>query len=1068
MPEIVSGWSDDDYVYLVERDGDRVSARRMPAKWVAFFRGLDEKDRAALARTRDVTKVEHDEHKYTRVEFRNRHARRDALFRIGEAIKARKMDVLWEDDDAALFRGGIYEGDVGPLRRLLSDVPQLQIGNPRPVYLDLEVDSRKRFDDMTSGKARILAWALFELAADGSARKVASAVLEEDADAAERDLLRTLYEELAAFDLVLSWNGDAFDFPCLEMRTNKLRVKLENGRLPIWNRWCWLDHMEAFKKYNQAHESGEERSSFSLNAIANHIVGEGKTEFDASKTWEEWVAGGERRARLLAYCEQDTALMPRIEGKTGFVALHVAVCQVTRCFPDSASLGAAQQGDGFLLALGASRGYRFPTKKSYDEMGEHDAFAGAYVMTPKRIGVLDDVHVCDFAGLYPSIIRSWNMSLDTWLAPVDVKAARDAGVPIAKLPIARDVSFRTDRRGIFPEALDTLVAKRAEYTKRSDDAEPGSEEWARFKRLSSAYKIIANSFYGIIGSPFTRFFESEIAEGVTQAGQWLIKHVAATVEATGKLDVVYGDTDSVFAQSRAWQQPRDLERVAADVELFERIVQTLNGQWPELLRRTGAPESRIKLDFEKSFRRLVLVSAKRYAARYSRWKGKLAPGDMKPEIKGLEYKRGDALRLAREMQKEAIEILLDVEGPTPTVEVFRELVARWRTRLLEGELSVEDIILSQSVKNLGEYATRYTSAKCTNKVPSAGTKKGMKSCGYDFGSTTWDKEVSGQCPKCGNERKIASQPAHVRVAKMLVERGEQVTEGTRIEYLIVGRPDDDESGDDKLLALPARDPGVFERIDRNYYWDKRILPPTARLLEAVFPAEKWTETAASRRKQADAIAKAAAAEQRRRDPNAAVEDLPLFGAPAPAPRAPLAHVNTPAPSVNAEPPPVNKPAATKKPRKPRAPRVIPPDPALVVTINIPDLPPDQAEAKLARIRDAVRGVILEYPGRAPVTIQIRDRRRGRSTFEEGGSMVRSNRARIALETIVGVGNVRDLEVPKEQDDGAATTQGELGRSGEQGGGDLPGPVGERRLGAASDVSSEGEDTDVHPGGREPE
>lgn len=1016
MGEIVSGWSDDDYVYLVERDGDHVGAKRLPAKWSAFFRGMDEKDRTALARTRDVAKVELDAHGYTRVDFKNRHARRDSLFRIGEAIKRRRMDALSEKDLTKLYDGAILEGDVGPLRRLLSDVPQLQIGNPRPVYLDLELDSRKRFDDMRSGKVRILAWALYTLEG-AEAKRAGSAVLEEDTDAAERAMLRSLFEHLANFDLVLSWNGDAFDFPVLEMRTQKLRVKLETGRLPIWQRWCWLDHMEAFKKYNQAHDSGEERSSFALNAIAQHIVGEGKHDFDASKTWEEWEAGGERRARMLAYCEQDTALMARIEAATGFVALHIAVCQVTRCFPDSASLGAAQQGDGFLLALGAQRGYRFPTRKSYDEMSDGDAFLGAYVMTPKRIGVLDDVHVCDFAGLYPSIIRSFNMSLETYVSP---NAAKLPGAPpIAVLPTVRHVAFRTDVRGIFPEALDMIVAERAVYTKRSDDAEPGSEEWHRYKRLSSAYKIIANSFYGIAGSPFTRFFDRELAEGVTQTGAWLIKHVAKTIDAAG-LESIYGDTDSIFAQGSE--------------ETFARIVESLNEQWPAMLAARGCVVSRIKLEFEKSFRRLVLVSAKRYAARYSRWKGKPAPADMKPEVKGLEYKRGDALRLSREMQKEAIDILLDVDRPAPTVEDFRAFVEAWRVRILEGPLSVEDIVLSQSVKNLGDYSTRYTSSHCTNKVQTPGTttKKGVKSCGYEFGSTVYDPDAEGRCPKCRGERKLASQPAHVRVAKVLVERGVEVVEGTRIEYLIVGRPED-EDDDGKLVAVPAHDVGALERIDRDYYWDSRILPPTARLLEAVWPGDKWKETAASRRRAAEAMQRAVEAAERRRDPNRSLEGLPLFGhdpGPAPAPRpAPVATTSVePAPLLAApldSPAPATPPAASqasRKPRKPRAPRPPPPpEPALLVLVYRPDLPEEAATSKLGRVLDAVRAAVVAYPGAAPVTIRVVDRRTGEGEEQDGGAVARSERARYALERVVGVGNVRDFdEVRKEQDDGAQT------------------------------------------------
>jgi len=802
--EIVSGWSDERHVYFVERSGDDVRVRRLPARWSAFFVGLDDDDRKTLQRSREVNGLA-VEGKYTRVDFVSKWARVDACRRIGEVFKGAGMAL-----DAPEF--SILEADVGPLRRALTDHGTIQVSaNPRMGWFDLETDSRKSFADARDGKARILSWALV----DDRGREIVE-VLDEDTDAAERALVGRFFDAVRDLDVLLAWNGDGFDFPVLENRSHALRVRHANGRPPIWNRWCWLDAMQVFKKYNQAHDSGEERASFSLNAIANHVLGEGKDAFDASKTWEAWHAGGEERERLARYNLRDTVLLPRIEAKTGFVALHMAVCRVTRCVPDSASLGAAQQGDGFLLRLGAERGYRFATKVFRDGSDGFEKFAGAYVMEPRKLGVIDGVHVCDFAGLYPSIMRSWNMSPDTLANRFDVRSGKLSTV--CKLP-DRDVYFRTDFRGVIPLALDQLVAQRAEYTKRADAAEPGSEEWDRFKRLSSAFKIVANSFYGIVGSPFTRFFDRTIAEGVTQTGAWLIKHVARTSEAAGLIPF-YGDTDSVF--------------VEGDGDAFSRVVSTLNEGWPATLADMGCTESRIKLEYEKSFRRLVMVSAKRYAGKFAIYKGKVAPDGMKPEVKGLEYKRGDAIRLAREMQAEAIAMLLRPE--IPDVGEFRAFVDAWRSRVLTGEVSREDLVLSQSVKDLDEYADRFTTAECGAKI---GKGKSAVKCGHIFKyGVHRDKRADTECPKCGTPRKVSTLPAHVRVAKILAARGEAITAGSRVSYFVVTPgPDDDAGGN--LLALPADDPGAFERVDRGYYWDSRVYPPTQRLLDIVYPGRGW-------------------------------------------------------------------------------------------------------------------------------------------------------------------------------------------------------------------------------------
>lgn len=901
MTGIVSAWTDDKNVWLVVADTDspepgRTRRLKAPAKHVAFFVDFDSEDLRALARDPRIAAITPDVMPGSmRVEFKTSWDRRRLCDAIGEKIR----DAARADAISGIFSEKaprILEADVGPVRRLFSDNGKLEIGNPRVGFFDLETDSRVTFADAVAGKARILSWAMEGLgfAAEG--------VLAEDTHEAEARLLDEFFAAADRFDCLVAWNGDGFDFPVIKARAQARKTRHPGApKEPlIMERWCWLDQLQVFKKYNQAHDSGEERTSFRLNAVATHLLGEGKDDFDAAKTWEAWAAGGEERARMQRYNVKDTALLPRIEEKTGFVAMHLAVCQVTRCLPDSASLAATQQGDGFLLRLGAEHGHRFPNKPRWSEDSAPDPFKGAYVMDPKVVGAIDDVHVCDFAGLYPSIMRTWNMSEDTLLrgrAPEDV--------PSCKLP-DRDVRFRVDKRGIYALALDTLVAKRAEYTKRADAAEPGSEEWSRFKRLSSAYKIIANSFYGIVGSPYARFFSPTIAEGVTQTGAWLIRYVMEVAERSG-MTPIYGDTDSAFAQG--------------DAATFEHIVDELNANWPALTANLGCTECRIKLEFEKSFKRLVLVSKKRYAARFARYKGKDAPADMKPEVKGLEYKRGDTIRLAREMQSELIDALLS--PAPPSIEEAKEFVSKWRRRVLEEPLSLADVTLSQAVKSLDEYKDRFTSKKC-----GGGSSKAK--CGYDFGGVevTYERGTprAEKCPKCGEPRKFYPHPAHVRVAKMLKARGEDVTAGTRVEFVIVRAAED---VDETMRVAPASDPGVLDAVDRDAYWDNRVLPATARVLEVVFPGTSWDESAAKRAKAAKAAVPTA--------------ELPLFAST-----------------------PIEAPAPKKK--RVATPRVAsalgtPPPPAVVVFTG--DAMAD-GSLRLAR------SIIEAHPGSVPVRVRIDD------------------------------------------------------------------------------------------------
>lgn len=796
--ELVSGWSDNEYVYLVERPADSadVRIRRMRAKWSAFFAGLDDADKLTLQRMREVVGL-CVAGNYTRVDFKNRWARRDLV----ERLSAKQAAIL--------------EADVNPLRRFMSDHGNVNVSSsPKLGWIDLETDSRCSFYQATElGQARILCWALV----DEHANLIAKGLLEQDTDAAEQKLIEDLLVACKPYDVIMAWSGTGFDFPVLEKRAAAVGAR-PGGKHPTWARWCFLDCLEVFKKYHaHVHESGEEKTSYKLNSIANALLGEGKKEFQASRTWEAWAAGGQERAELLDYNIQDTLLMPKIEAKTGYVALHIAVCAVTRCFPDNRSLMAGQQGDGFLLRLGDIHGHRWPTKQYLDN-AVVEKYAGAYVMEPTRTGIIDNVHVADFASLYPSIIRSWNISPETLLTAEQPDPSQGS----CAVPWTDKIRFSKAQRGMFPRALDELVSRRAEYSRKQDAAEPGSPDWERYKRLNGAYKIVANSFYGIMGSPYARFFSAAAAEAVTQTGAHLIKLVGARSEQSG-LDAFYGDTDSVF--------------VSGESDSFKSVVSGLNEEWESMLSAFGCAESHIKLEFEKSFKRIVLVSAKRYIGRFAVYKGKSVSGT-KIEVKGLEYKRGDTMRLTRDMQKELIDLLLGDD--VPTLERVQAFVTRWKRRVLQGELTVDEIVMSQSVKGLSEYAERYTSKKCT-----AGTAK--KKCGYEYLSTAAGPDLE-MCPRCGQQRKRASHPPHVRVARLLAQRGEEIRAGTRIEYLVVS--DEGQS----IEAVPARDPGALEKISRDYYWTARIYPPTARLLESAFPASDWSETKEERKARRKAAA----------------------------------------------------------------------------------------------------------------------------------------------------------------------------------------------------------------------
>lgn len=721
------------------------------------------------------------------------HELRSSQSVVGVSTEGQWVRVKWRSREACLKVSREYlpkqrhvdvrEGDVDPVARWLQE-SGAEVGRPRRCYLDFEADSRHALSDLP--RARILCWAL-STDADGDrpARPVARGVLEADTDAAEREMLVALSRALDDFDQVLAWNGDFFDFPLLAARSERLRLPVE------WRRWLWLDHLALFRRMNaNASESGDEKQSMALGKVAQRLLGRDTHKtIDVSRSWEAWCEGDKERAALVADCADDCLLMPLIEERTGYIELLQTICEACGVFPDSRGMSPRAQVEAYLMRLGAAQGYRAPMTPPFSEE-KRESFAGAFVMEPVK-GIHRDVHVADFSRMYPSIILSWNMSPETWRPLVRLReTAADRPSYLSHLPDTvrplppkhcvaprTEAVFATEPKGLLVVALEQVLALRKQWDKQKAALPPGTVEWKEADRRSGAYKITANSFYGVIGSPFSRYFVREVGESVSTTGAWLIGETIKYAEARG-FRVLYGDTDSIMVRcSRAE---------------FEEFVRACNAElYPRVLAAQGCVRNETSIAYEKAFDVVVFVGKKRYAGRYLHFKGTAATKDSKPEIKGLEYKRGDSVRMAREFQRRVVEdILAGASGPVHE-DAFVELVERERARVLEEPLVLADVMVS---KRLSKAPKEYQRKTKKNGEPSA-------------------------------------LPPQVEVAYMLKDRGLTVRAGMMIDYVVV------DGASSPATYAPAE--GFEGEVDRYHLWEHLVYPPTQRVLEAAFPEVDW-------------------------------------------------------------------------------------------------------------------------------------------------------------------------------------------------------------------------------------
>jgi len=721
----VSGYYDrkQSSIYFKRQNGKYVSTKCLPS----FFIDAKNKKRFPWDDYSDLLEGSRDEDKYLRV-FLNPNA------------DYRKVRDMIEDVQTTNVVK-IYEGDVQPVRRWISDYGPSISMTYRSLFFDIETHMLvKGFDDEAKKQHVVISFSAKDTQGNSWHESV-----KEPTDEEEVELLKKLFAIFDQYDVILAWNGENYDFFVLKERAkyHDLRVR--------WSSYNRLDYMRVVKKLLASIPDPQMKKSFKLDIVGETVLGMRKLKLSVGYDEMYKIAGTDE---LREYNDRDVDIMIGVDKKRDFLALHYALCSICYTFPGRSSTFPNELADGILLRLGVEHGVHFPSR-SNTKLEDEVRYEGAFVFDPK-IGFHQSIQVPDFASLYPSIIMSWNMSNETVIKDGE---RIEPGTPIATAT-ATGVRFRTDVQGLIPMALKQLIAKRKEYNAKAKQFGVDSEEYKNTMHLSTAVKVAANSFYGLIGSPSSRFSDINIARSVTLSAQLLIREVAKYFERRG-MEIVAGDTDSVFVKTTRERMKESLEEVNSVVI-------------PNLLSSSGCRECAVRMEYDKGYKTLLIVVKKHYAGKLDLWKGREAPPDMKPEVKGLEVQRGDQVKYGQRLQWKYIDMLLEPDA--------------------------DPVLVERELKHDSE------------KFFDSGTKIELE-----------DIEVYEGLSKGIDEYK--SETTGVKLAKQMIQSGQEFFVGMKIPCVIVGhRP--------TVQAILASDfKGKFDRV---YYWENKILPMIERLLVVRF------------------------------------------------------------------------------------------------------------------------------------------------------------------------------------------------------------------------------------------
>ncbi|MDE1814782.1 MAG: ribonuclease H-like domain-containing protein, partial [Thaumarchaeota archaeon] len=313
----------------------------------------------------------------------------------------------------------------------------------------------------------------------------------------EKEMLEEAFEIIESYPVVLTYNGDMFDMPYLYNRAVNLGISHipfhTMGKNATLNLGIHIDMYGVFK--NRSLKIYAFKSKYvedGLDSVSKAMLGEGKIEYDGELT--------EIPLYLLAkYCYNDSRLTYKLSSFNNDLVMNLLIIlsRISNLPIDDVSRLAISNWIKSLLYFThrqngelIPRSDDFPKVEASTESSTDKKYEGAIVLEPQA-GIHFDVKVLDFASLYPSIIKTKNISYET-------VCCSHPQCTTNVIPQTKHWAC-TKKTGIVSMLIGTLKELRVGHFKQLSKTTQDTLKKQQDETISEALKVFLNASYGVIG-----------------------------------------------------------------------------------------------------------------------------------------------------------------------------------------------------------------------------------------------------------------------------------------------------------------------------------------------------------------------------------------------------------------------------------------------------------------------------------------------------------------------------------------------------------------------------------------
>ena len=447
----------------------------------------------------------------------------------------------------------------------------------------------------------------------------------------EKEMMLDAFELIKKYPLLITYNGDGFDLPYLYNRANRLGIDRQKNPLYMMRDSATLTdgvHLDLYRTMSnrafQIYAFGQKYSDFSLNSVAKGLLDEKKIDYGVELSDLTLY-------QTANYCQNDARLTYNLTSFNNDLLMNllVVISRIARMpIDDISRMGVSQWIRSLLYFEHRKNGILIPRRQELDNKSSNvtnDAiirdkkFRGGLVIDPDE-GIHFDVTVMDFASLYPSIIKVKNLSYETVRCSHD--ECKKNTIPQTNHWVC------TKKNGLTSVLIGSLRDLRVNYYKNMAKEDTlSAEERQLFTVVSQALKVILNASYGVMGAEIFPLYFLPAAEATTATGRHIILDTINNCKKSG-IDVLYGDTDSLFVKKPTSKQIEDIITKAKI-------------------------EHNVELEIDKEYRYVVLSGRKK------NYLGVTKNG--KVDVKGLTGKKSHTPPFIKTLFYELLDILSEIK-----------------------------------------------------------------------------------------------------------------------------------------------------------------------------------------------------------------------------------------------------------------------------------------------------------------------------------------------------------------------------------------------------------------------